>query len=124
MLKNKIFSLSLPVVTVLLMAPSYGVAGTAGKMESLLIDKLTKVFLKLPEGSPTKSKLTLRLADLHAERGRLLAKEDLENGCVECTAGKEDRKQALEYYQYVLQGLQGERKHLRHPTSTRRLRNS
>ncbi len=111
MLKNKLFSLSLPLVAVFMMAPSQSLAGTAGKTESLLIDKLTKVFLKLPEGSPTKSKLTLRLADLHAERGRLLAKEDLENGCVECTAGKEDRKQALEYYQYVLQDLNGERKH-------------
>ncbi len=86
-------------------------ADSVGKTETLLINKLTKVFLKLPEGSPTKAKLTLRLADLHAERGRLLAKEDLEKGCVECRAGQEDRGKALEYYQYVLPTLKDEAKH-------------
>lgn len=78
--------------------------------ESLLIDKLTQVFLKLPEGDATKTKLTLRLADLHAERGRLQAKEELEKGCLECHNGLVDRKKALEYYQYVLDKLQGDAK--------------
>lgn len=79
--------------------------------ETLLIDKLTQVFLKLPEGDATKVKLTLRLADLHAERGRLQAKAELEKGCIECHNGLADRKKALEYYQYVLDKLQGESKH-------------
>ncbi len=76
--------------------------------ETLLINKLTNVFLRLPEGNPTKNKITLRLADLHAERGRLVAKQELEKGCIECSNGIKDRKKALEYYQYVLPGLKGE----------------
>ncbi len=78
------------------------------KTETLLINKLTNVFLKLPEGNPTKAKITLRLADLHAERGRLQAKNELEKGCIECNNGLTDRKKALEYYQYVLPNLKGE----------------
>jgi hypothetical protein len=78
--------------------------------ESLLIEKLTGVFLKLPDGDETKNKITLRLADLHAERGRLIAKEESEKGCLECTLGAQDRKKALEYYQYVLANLKGEQK--------------
>lgn len=81
-----------------------------GDTETLLINKLTNVFLKLPEGNPTKAKITLRLADLHAERGRLIAKDELEKGCLECSNGEVDRKKALEYYQYVLPSLKGEAK--------------
>ncbi len=83
-------------------------AGEVGQTETLLINKLTNVFLKLPEGNPTKNKITLRLADLHAERGRLQAKQESEKGCIECHNGLTDRKKALEYYQYVLPGLKGE----------------
>lgn len=80
----------------------------ATETETLLIDKLTNVFLKLPEGNPTKTKITLRLADLHAERGRLTAKTEFEKGCIECSNGERDRKKALEYYHYVLPQLKGD----------------
>lgn len=81
------------------------------KTQTLLINKLTNVFLKLPDGNPTKTKVTLRLADLHAERGRLVAKKELEKGCIQCTNGEIDRKKALEYYLYVLPNLKGSQKH-------------
>ncbi|MCJ8275734.1 MAG: tetratricopeptide repeat protein, partial [Bdellovibrionales bacterium] len=79
--------------------------------QTLLIKKLTNVFLKLPDGNPTKTKITLRLADLHAERGRLISKRELEKGCIECSNGEVDRKKALEYYLYVMPNLKGEQRH-------------
>ncbi len=84
------------------------VSAAAGDTETLLINKLTNVFLKLPEGNPTKNKITLRLADLHAERGRLQQKAELEKGCIECHNGLADRQKALEYYEYALPTLKGE----------------
>ncbi len=73
--------------------------------QDLLIGKLKGIFSGLPENSPDRVKVGLRLADLHAERGRLQAKKELEKGCIECTGGQEDRKQALMYYHYVLPHL-------------------
>lgn len=102
-------------LTVIVFVLAFAVAflsevANAKDTETLLINKLTNVFLKLPEGNPTKAKITLRLADLHAERGRLQSKQELEKGCIECTNGEADRKKALEYYQYVLPSLKGEQR--------------
>ena len=108
MMKNK-FWISLALGFVI----GFGVAiaeASDARTQTLLIDKLTNVFLKLPEGNPTKTKITLRLADLHAERGRIQAKAELEKGCEQCSNGETDRKKALEYYQYVLPKLKGEQK--------------
>jgi hypothetical protein len=72
------------------------------KTRDLLIEKLTQVYLNLAPSDAAKVGITLRLADLHAERARLDAMKDLESGCTVCEAGKADRKKALSYYQEVL----------------------
>ena len=72
------------------------------KTRDLLITKLTQVYLNLASTDASKMAITLRLADLHAERARLDAMKDLESGCTVCEAGKADRKKALAYYQEVL----------------------
>ena len=84
---------------------NHGNAGT----RDLLIDKLKGVFSSLPEKSPDKIKVGLRLADLHAERGRLQAKKELEKGCIKCTGGKKDIRQSLVYYRSVLSRLSPDR---------------
>jgi len=66
---------------------------------------LTQVQLTLSAQDKTKLPLTLRLADLHAERGRYLANHELESGCSPCTAGVQDRKKALSLYKEVLPQL-------------------
>ena len=101
---------SLVLIVSLFIAQS-ALGEVSAKTQTLLIKKLTNVFLKLPDGNATKTKITLRLADLHAERGRLVAKQELEKGCIECSNGESDRKKALEYYLYVLPNLKGEQKH-------------
>ena len=72
------------------------------KTRDLLIEKLTQVYLNLAPLDSSKVPITLRLADLHAERARLDAMHELETGCTVCTAGKADRQKALSYYQEVL----------------------
>ncbi len=77
-------------------------AGVDPKTRDLLIEKLTQVYLNLAPSDAAKVSITLRLADLHAERARIDAMKDLESGCTVCEAGKADRKKALSYYQEVL----------------------
>jgi hypothetical protein len=76
--------------------------GVDPKTRDLLIQKLTQVYLNLAPNDASKVAITLRLADLHAERARLDSMKDLESGCTVCDAGKADRKKALSYYQEVL----------------------
>lgn len=76
--------------------------GVDPKTRDMLIEKLTQVYLNLAPNDSSKVPITLRLADLHAERARLDAMKDLESGCTVCEAGKADRKKALSYYQEVL----------------------
>ncbi len=79
------------------------------RVQDLLIDKLRGVFSGLPESSPARVKVGLRLADLHAERARLQAKKKLEEACIGCADGQGDREQALRYYHHVLPGLTSDR---------------
>lgn len=71
----------------------------------LLIQKLTQVYATLAPADSARTALTLRLADLHAERARQDAMAELQGGCTVCNAGKEDRQKALRYYQEVLPKL-------------------
>jgi len=83
-------------------APAHAQSSVDPKTRDLLIEKLTQVYLNLAPSDAAKVGITLRLADLHAERARLDAMKDLESGCTVCEAGKADRKKALSYYQEVL----------------------
>lgn len=67
----------------------------------LLITKLTRVNRNLAETDSAKVGVTLRLADLLADRARILAMREIEAGCTDCVAGTEDRARALEMYQAV-----------------------
>lgn len=71
----------------------------------LLISKLTHVYSTLAPADSARTALTLRLADLHAERARQAAMDELQTGCTVCNAGKDDRQKALRYYQEVLPKL-------------------
>lgn len=70
-----------------------------------LIGKLTGVYLNLAPSDVARGPVTLRLADLHSERARVEALEENNKGCLQCSAGVEDRKKALGYYQEVLANL-------------------
>ena len=71
-----------------------------------LIEKFSRVQLGLAPADPSKNAVTLRLADLYAERARVSALDELNKGCVSnCTAGQNDREKALAYYQEVLPKL-------------------
>jgi peptidyl-tRNA hydrolase len=75
------------------------------KTRDLLIQKLTQVYSSLAPTDSARNPLTLRLADLHAERARQDAMDELQKGCTVCNAGKDDRQKALRYYQEVLPRL-------------------
>lgn len=98
------------LMTTFLLAPAIlGLAGSQAFPQSLdaktrdvLIEKFTQVYVNLAPGDTSKVSVTLRLADLLAERARLDAMSELANGCVTCVAGREDRLRALSYYREVL----------------------
>lgn len=69
---------------------------------NLLIEKLDKIYLNLAANDSSKVPVTLRLADLYAERARIASMRELESGCTVCNAGVADRKKALRLYNEVL----------------------
>jgi tetratricopeptide (TPR) repeat protein len=69
---------------------------------NLLIEKLDNVYQHLAPKDASKVPVTLRLADLYAERARLQSMKELEEGCTSCKAGEEDRKKALKLYTEVV----------------------
>lgn len=70
--------------------------------QELLIEKLEHVYKNLAPNDASKIPVTLRLADLLADRARIAAMKDLESGCTVCTAGQQDREKALRLYQEAL----------------------
>jgi tetratricopeptide (TPR) repeat protein len=77
-------------------------AGDDPQTRNLLIQKLSTVYLNLAPADSSKVAITLRLADLHAEKARVDSMTELQNGCTTCQAGKEDRLKALKYYREVM----------------------
>jgi tetratricopeptide (TPR) repeat protein len=75
-----------------------------------LIEKLTQVNLNLPPSDASRASITLRLADLHAERARRLSMKELNQGCTVCTAGSKDREKAIRLYNEVMPTLENEQK--------------
>lgn len=69
--------------------------------ENALIEKFTHVYLRLAPTDTAKTGVTLRLADLHAERARKMSNLDL-------MAGEKDRNLALKYYREAVQGTPAE----------------
>lgn len=80
-------------------------AGVDAQTSDLLIKKFERVYLQLPPGDDSRVPVTLRLADLLAEKARRLAMDEMNNGCTECVAGAQERKDALKYYLEVVEKL-------------------
>lgn len=89
-------------VILLLCLPWMAFAEMDAASRDLLIEKLAKVNLTLAPNDSSKVSVTLRLADLLAERARISSMKDLESGCTVCTAGKDDREKAIRLYREVL----------------------
>lgn len=75
-----------------------------------LIEKFTKVYSQLADEEEAKINVTLRLADMYAEKGRDLANQELGEGCTLCNAGDESRNLALRYYNEAVGFLKEDRK--------------
>lgn len=75
-----------------------------------LIEKFTKVYNQIADEEEAKVNVTLRLADMLAEKGRELANKELGEGCSLCTAGDEPRQQALRYYNEAVIFLKEDRR--------------
>ena len=80
------------------------------KTREALIRKFSQVYDQLADEDPSKTNVTLRLADLLAEQGRSLANKQLGESCTTCNAGEEERRRALSYYQEVRDRLEGDKK--------------
>ncbi len=95
------FILGLVATVILGTGIALGQTGSAAEnvdTRSLLIDKLQKVYLNLSPDDSSRQAISLRLADLYAERARQDAMKDLNSGCTACVAGKLDREKALRLY--------------------------
>jgi len=90
-------------VLTLIAIMSTGLVLMAEKMDSsthtLVIEKLERVLSLTDSENPSRSAIMQRLADLHAERARLAAMEEIEQKCDACRGSKKDRLRALELYE-------------------------
>lgn len=77
-------------------------ADEGAKSRDYLIEKLNRVYLSLAPMDSSRVGVTLRLADLLAERARIDSMEELNSSCTNCTAGTADRKKALARYAEVI----------------------
>lgn len=76
----------------------------------LLIGKFEKVYLNLHPEDESKVPVTLRLADLLAEKARHLSNEEAAKGCTECGSGNRERERAIGYYSEVVNKLSEDRR--------------
>jgi len=99
---TKVFCVLSFLVFPVMFAHAQAQTGADESNRNLLIDKLESVNQHLAMKDPSKVAVTLRLADLYAERARLDAMKELDQGCTVCKAGESDRKKALRLYTEVL----------------------
>lgn len=76
----------------------------------LLIGKFEKVYLNLPPEDESKIPVTLRLADLLAEKARHLSNEEAAKTCTECGSGNRERERAIGYYSEVVNKISEDRR--------------
>ncbi len=98
-MKNKI---SLITVSLVLLGSAAFAQKTDTSSQDLLIKKLTQIQLNLAPSDASRNSVVLRLADLHAERARLLSMKEINDGCTVCKAGEPDRAKSLTYYNEAL----------------------
>lgn len=79
-------------------------------MTDLLIGKFEKVYLNLPPEDESKIPVTLRLADLLAEKARHLSNEEAAKTCTECGSGNRERERAIGYYSEVVNKISEDRR--------------
>lgn len=89
-------------------APAANEDANRAAARSMMIEKLARVVLGLPESDTARVGVELRLADLLSERARADQKDELGKGCTTCSSGTKDREQALRYYKEALPKLDGE----------------
>lgn len=76
--------------------------------QEALITKFTQVYLRLSPADASRSAVTLRLADLHAEKARRLFQKEMNGGCTDCQSGRSDREKAIRYYQEAMEKIPAE----------------
>lgn len=72
---------------------------------SLVIGKLEGALKQLPRSSTERRSISVRLADLHADRARLLNLQKQDTGCTGCPDGTTDRVRAIQLYNDVVNDL-------------------
>lgn len=85
------------------LAPNLAWSQLDDASRDLLITKLSRVNKNLDVKDGSKVGVTLRLADLFADRARIHAMKEIEAGCTVCTAGTDDREKALTMYREVFE---------------------
>lgn len=82
----------------------------ASSNQDYLIEKLNRLNLNLAPNDPSRSAITLRLADLLSERARSNAQLISQGECKQCPSPDTDRKKALDNYTQVFSTLSVDKK--------------
>lgn len=96
------------ILTLAFVASLSFAAPKAVNNQDLLIKKLKRVLTQIRGSDSSRTAITLRLADLLAERARVNSMKELEGNCSDCVAGVKDREASIEYYENILPKLDRE----------------
>jgi tetratricopeptide (TPR) repeat protein/ribosomal protein S8 len=72
---------------------------------TIVIGKLEGALEELPKSSTERRSISVRLADLYADRARLLNLQKQDTKCTDCSDGSKDRVRAIQLYSEVVNGL-------------------
>lgn len=98
------------ILTVLALHISIAAWSSDIQTTNLLIEKFEKIYLQMAPEDEARVSVALRLADLLAEKARLLTNQELAKGCDECISGRSERTLALKYYAESLDKMDEDRR--------------
>jgi tetratricopeptide (TPR) repeat protein len=100
-------SLTRALITALLLIFGIQLVANATNMDlstyNQVIDRLEVNFKNISDKS-IKTNASIRLADLYADKARLLQMQEVEKLCDNCLKSKDNRNKAIHYYQVAFQG--------------------
>ncbi len=97
------------LLALLLLSPNLSFAKKMDvETHTLVIDKLERVLKESKKNPKQNLSLILRVADLYAERARLLTMQEVEKNCDACLGSKADREKAIAHYKSITPYVEGD----------------
>lgn len=97
------------VLALIVLSPATSLASKMDvETHTLVINKLERVLSESKKKPEQNLSLILRVADLYAERARLVNMQEVEKNCEACLGSKSDREKAIAHYKSITPYVEGD----------------